>query len=459
MNKKPKTLLINFLSADIEKLKFKNKVELEFGYINPKGSYHFYPCPPYEYDIVIANLDEKNDELVKVNFTEYQTKDQDKIDLKNHIWDGFILVFLGDFEKKGIIECGLDWLETSRADKRDKIINKVRTNYNIFDFLLEKHNILLPIKRYITFITEKPYRFRTEIFLVNKKNDSVSIYTTKKLGTFIGDDGEEYTNYVPNCLILPQFENNLEVINDVFKVIIPIRPDLFPLESSKRWLEEESFLPSEVKKIKKEIEKKKREFEDFINKEEKGVEIIKDKYKYFTKILETDDKSYEGDDKLSVNVKKVLEFLGFEVIDIDEKLKKTIKKEDYWVINNDYFALCEITGTVSKNPKASEYNGILGRINTVLQRKEDRIPNKYQQNIVKGLLIINHDRNTHPFERPKIYTGKLEELADSARNYGISILSTVELFKISKAVREDKLKKKEARTIIKQAGRVMYKKG
>ena len=457
MDKKPKTLLINFFSADIEKLKFKNKIEAEFGYINPDGKFHFFPSPPYEYDIVVANLCKEITDVVYTNFSKKQINYQDIIDLRENIWNGFLLAFLGNFEKHGIENCGLDWLETAEADERDKIFSKDRDEETIFDFLFKNHNILLPVKKYINFITNLSYRNKTKTLLVNKNNVPIAIYTIKELGTYIEDDGEEYTNYVPNCLILPQFKDNLEVINDVFKVIIPIRPDLFPLESSKKWLEDEPFIPSEVKEIEKEIQKKRKEFEHFITREKEKIEVIKDKYRYFIKILETDDQNYKGDNKLSVNVKKVLEFLEFEVIDIDEKLKQTIKKEDYWVIDKDYFALCEVTGTTSKNPKASEYNGILGRINTVLQRKENRVPDKYQKKIVKGLLIINHDRNTPPFKRPEIYTGSLEELAEAAKSSGISILSTVELFKISKDVRENRLKKSEARSIVKQAGRIIYK--
>lgn len=453
MDKKPKTLLINFFSADIKKLKFKNKIEAEFGYINPDGKFHFFPSPPYEYDIVIANLCKEIADVVYINFSEKQTNYQDRIDLGDNIWNGFLLAFLGNFENNGIENCGLNWLETVEADKRDKIFNKGRNGDTIFDFLFKNHNILLPVKKYINLKTD----YHRKTLLVNKNNIPVAIYTIKELGTYIEDGGEEYTNYVPNCLILPQFKDNLEVINDVFKVIIPIRPDLFPLESSKKWLEDEPFIPPEVKEIEREIQKKRKEFEHLITRKKEQIEVIKDKYRYFTKILETDDQNYKGDDKLSVNVKKVLEFLKFEVIDIDEKLKQTIKKEDYWVIDKDYFALCEVTGTKSKNPKASEYNGILGRINTVLQRKENRVPEKYQKKIIKGLLIINHDRNTHPFKRPGIYTGSLEELAETAKSIGISILSTVELFKISKDVRENRLKKSEARSIVKQTGRIIYK--
>ncbi len=153
-------------------------------------------------------------------------------------------------------------------------------------------------------------------------------------------------------------------------------------------------------------------------------------------------------------MKLVLEFLGFRVDDIDAKIKGAIRKEDFWVIDGDFLAITEVTGTVNKNPKSKEYNDILGRMNTIFKRG-DLVPDK-QKSKISGLLVVNYDITTHPFERPRLYSGDLEHLAESARESDIGLLSTVDLYRISMAVKQGLLTKQAARSLVKQFGRVEF---
>ncbi len=260
-------------------------------------------------------------------------------------------------------------------------------------------------------------------------------------------------------LLSPFFTKHNKVVDEILGVLPSFRPDLFPQLSSDIWLEKKDFLPIEVKSLDSEIKQKKRGFIIWLREANKKRKRIKEKFKFLTQILIADDEHFKGKNKLSYSVEKVLkDILGFETRNIDKELlkaKKAVMKEDYWVYDDDYFAICEITGTQKKNPKVKEYNEILSKIKSVLTRKG--IPIKFREGGAKGLLIINHDRLSYPFSRPKLYTGDLEEYVKAAKESGISIVSTVELYKIAMAVKEKGLNQKQARDILKQGGRIVFK--
>jgi hypothetical protein len=125
------------------------------------------------------------------------------------------------------------------------------------------------------------------------------------------------------------------------------------------------------------------------------------------------------------------------------------------VSDGEFIAITEISATKNKNPKTKEYNDLLGRMSTIYKRR-DLVPNADK---VTGLLVLNYDIDTHPFKRPKVYTGQDEEFMLAAADHGIGILSTVELHRIAMAVKERGLSKEKARDLIKKPGRIEYREG
>jgi hypothetical protein len=69
---------------------------------------------------------------------------------------------------------------------------------------------------------------------------------------------------------------------------------------------------------------------------------------------------------------------------------------------------------------------------------------------------LNYDLDTHPYKRPRVYTGDAEEIVRAAEEQNIGLLSTVELYKVLIAVKEGKLSTGAARDLLKQAGRIEY---
>ncbi len=443
MGSKPKTLFINFSKKEIKSLKNLEEVDAELGFVDTAGPGHFFPSPSHDYDIVIAKIDRESSLGVNSEFPRKFAGWEDSMRLENCIPRGFYLGFLG--ENSGSLQnFGLSWVNTSNADPRDKIFNRANHYDSDFDFLFDKFAFRLPVKKYIS-VAHPLDKLRA-----NNMGEAVAAYRQE----FFYRPGDSLEKELkPTLLLVPFFDNTLSVVDEVLKLLKTVRSDLFPGLARQDWEEEEYFIPAEVLKIQNQISEKIKEAKTWIESKEKEIEAKKKEHGFLTQILKADDHNFQGDEKLSVNVKRVLEFLGFEVIDVDKELQKTIKKEDFWIVDGNYFALGEVTGTEAKNPKVTEYSGLLGRVATILKRKG--VPRQLsQKGEPKGILIINHDRKSHPFSRPDIYTGENEEVVEAALDQGISILSAVELYKITKAVRDGELSKAEARKLIEAGGRI-----
>jgi hypothetical protein len=179
------------------------------------------------------------------------------------------------------------------------------------------------------------------------------------------------------------------------------------------------------------------------------------RFAFIKKILiAREDPAMPLDDRLSVNVRKTLEFLGFEVDEIDARIKSVIRKEDFWVKDEGGFlAITEVTGTNAKNPKTKEFNDLLGRMATIFKRRE-LVPDTSN---ISGLLIVNYDIDTNPRQRPKLYAGDAEEIVAAAREQSIGLLSTVELYNIAVAVKDGVITKEDGRTLIKGVGRIEFR--
>jgi hypothetical protein len=171
-----------------------------------------------------------------------------------------------------------------------------------------------------------------------------------------------------------------------------------------------------------------------------------------TILVATEDPSLDVAERLSTNIRTSLEFLGFEVTDIDAKIRGAIRKEDYWAKDKEFLAIVEVTATRNKNPKIKEFNDILGRMTTIFKRR-DLVPDASS---ITGLLILNYDLDTHPFKRPQVYAGEAEEVVRAAEEQNIGLLSTVDLYKMLVAVKEGRLSAGAARDLLKQSGRIEF---
>ncbi len=211
----------------------------------------------------------------------------------------------------------------------------------------------------------------------------------------------------------------------------------------------------EEKRIQQEIKQKIDEATKVIEAKRVEQEQIAKENAFVRRLLvATEDSKQDPSDRLSGVVKKALEYLEFKVEDIDQLTKSAIKKEDFWVSEEDFLAITEVTGTVNKNPKTKEWNDMLARMTTLGKRRTDlQLPTN---KTIRGLLVLNYDIDSQPAKRPRVYTGEDEYIVETAVDQGIGLLSTVELHKIVMAVKRGELNKGEARQILRKPGRIEY---
>lgn len=346
------------------------------------------------------------------------------------------------------MHAGLKFVNLSRAEQN--VSKLLETNQREAGFSVpEVHDLIVRFRsrvarvgQFISTADAPPYHYLP--VLVTRNCEHVAAY-----GTCRGNA------LVPVYMVLPQLENNAKAIVEIFQTFEGVFPDLFPDALKKVWLQGEEFkLPDEHAKD-EEIKAKLVETQAIVENLRREQAQLASENDFVRQLLvATEDSKVEPDKRLSAVVKKALRFLEFSVVDIDEKTKTAIKKEDFWVSDGGFFAITEVTGTANTNPRVKEFNDILGRITTIYKRKTDLLPEGVSS--VSGLLVLNYDCERHPARRPKAYAGDLEHIVESAVEQNIGILSTVELHKIIVAVKEGSLTKENARSFLKKAGRIIY---
>lgn len=281
--------------------------------------------------------------------------------------------------------------------------------------------------------------------IVNRNGDVVAAYGARY--------NAEMNRTEPVYIVLPQLKDHARAVSDLLRVITRLLPELFPDLQKQVWYDGDEFAFSEEKAIDKQIEQKVAEANEFIDDKRAQKAAVAKRYGFIKSILVATESAGVVAERLSTNVRRTLEFLGFQVEDIDAKTKGSIKKEDFWVKDGDFLAITEISATTNKNPKTKEYSDLLGRMTTIYKRK-DLIP---ESQSVTGLLVLNYDIDTHPLRRPRLYSGGSEEFVAAAEGNSIGLLSTVELYKTAIAAKDGLISKEKARELIKRFGRIEFK--
>ncbi len=457
--KPPNILLVNFTDKDIAVLD-RSGFKAELGYIGrqTEGKYlpYYFPRPPYEYDIYIYNSQIPDQKLLTRLFPSpknlLEDKDALKVVAKLSETMRLRIAFTGfSSGPENLLLGGLLQIKLLPAHERVTVCLTPKSKRAFSVPELEKtivnlkEQIAFPIGQYTTVGRDTfPENYLPTIW--NRNGDVIASYGT------IYDQSE--SKAVPIYIVLPQLQNNALAILKLFEVLARIRPEPFADVKDKTWYESDEFAFAEERAIDHDIGMKIKEAKSFIETKREEKKEIAARYEFIKAILvATEDQTLAADKRLTTNVKKVLEYLGFSVRDIDAEIRGAIRKEDFWVSDGEFLAITEVTATTNKNPKISEYSALLGRMTTVFKRK-DRVPDATN---IQGLLIINYDVDTHPMRRPRLYSGDAEEIVEAAKENEIGLLSTVELYRIVLAVHEGKLTKEQGRNILKGVGRVELK--
>jgi hypothetical protein len=430
---------------------------VELGYIGNKSAHTTsIPCwfqrPLYEYDVYVYNgtlfpklvdMYPKPKEMLGSNISE---------PLSNFERPPWVrIAFLGADSPNAMLWGGIPFAHLAPAHEGLSELIFAGTHRQFSCPELErciakmKGQVAFPIQRYISDKGLPAHPFYHFSLIVNRNDDLIATY------------GTAYINggFKPVYVMLPPLRDSAAALVQMLDTLAEVRPELFPDRPGKRsWSSSKDFALREELAIDEELAEREAEFAAFVDWAKAERVKVAERFEFMRKILvATEDPTVPAEDRLSTNIKVSLEFLGFQVTDVDAKIRGAIKKEDYWAEDGDFLAIVEVTATKNKNPKTKEFNDIVGRMMTLFKRRE-LVPDASK---ISGLLILNYDLDTHPFKRPRVYTGDAEEIVLAAEEQNIGLLSTVELHKLLIAVKEGKLSRDAARALLRQPGRIEFK--
>lgn len=450
-----KILLLNFSAPDAAVLS-KAGYDVERGFLGPYEPQKYWPYqilrPIYEYDILVFNsliaselqkefvqrknlLAERGSLQALTNFTGTPT-----------VRISFISEYTGLLS---LSHGGTTFVDLSQAEQNVSAFIERDLSRHTFA-IAEIHRLIVGLKTDIEKVgyfleASDCYPFYHFPSIVSRSGQQIAAYGTSY------NDGQT----IPSYIVLPQLRNTSRALIEILQTLEDVFPVLFPDRTKHTWLAGSEFLLPEERAKQTEIDGKVKEAVAMVESLRAERDELGKQNDFIRQLLiATEDAKVEKPERLSSLVRKALEFLEFTVEDIDEKTKTAIKNEDFWVRDKDFFAITEVTGTTNTNPKVKEFNDILGRITTIYKRKTDLLPDGVTN--VSGLLVLNYDCERHPTKRPKAYTGELEHIVETAEEQNIGLLSTVELHKILVAVKDGRLTKQGARSILKKSGRIEY---
>ena len=244
-------------------------------------------------------------------------------------------------------------------------------------------------------------------------------------------------------LILPQFSNKSEAVTILLREVLPdLSPHLFP-HIKGRWVERDEYELDSVLKYKTdkiEVQKRvNRELEDL----DKKITEERDRLGFLHGII-----TNTGDD-LVESVKSCLEFIGFEqVIDVDKQIQNqgtlVPKQEDLQVQDKSPILLLEIKG-LSGLPREDDMMQVV--------KYAPRRMKEWDRTDVHGVLIINHQRNVPALERDNrnVFT---EQQIEDAQHNDVTILTTWDLFLLTRGMMKWKWNPKAIQELFYQSGRM-----
>lgn len=246
-------------------------------------------------------------------------------------------------------------------------------------------------------------------------------------------------------LILPQISKDADTIVTLLREVLPeLSPHLFPHIEGPRWVKRDEYELDSVLKYKTDKievqERAKRELADL----DKKITKERSRLGFLHGLLTNNN------DNLVESVKSCLEFIGFEqVIDVDKQIQSqgtsAPKQEDLQVRDKSKspILLVEIKG-LSGRPDEGDVMQVAKYIHR--RRKEWNTD-------VHGVLIINHQRNVPALERDNRNVFTKQQIED-AQNHGVTILTTWDLFLLTRGMMKWKWNPKAIQELFYQCGRM-----
>ena len=244
--------------------------------------------------------------------------------------------------------------------------------------------------------------------------------------------------------IFPDIKDKSGFIIEMFDEVLPsIASKQFPYAQGFHWEHNPEYELQEVLKLNKQIEDIELDAKAKITSLEETIRQKQDDWGFLYDLIR------ETGDPLRIAVKQTLELLGFQqVIDMDVELdsegKIGPKMEDLQIRNDSPLILVEIKGIVdlpSDEETLQVWKYLTPRIKE-LKRYD-----------VRGLFIINHQKNIPPLEREN-KTLFREVIITNAIEHEIGLLTTWDLFRLLRGYINNKWNHKDIRNLLYNNGRI-----
>jgi hypothetical protein len=219
-------------------------------------------------------------------------------------------------------------------------------------------------------------------------------------------------------LILPQTSKKVEVVVALLQgVLQDTSPHLFPDVEGARWVERPEYELDSILEYKSKKEAVKQRAKLELEEIDRKIAEKREKLGFLHGIL-----TKTGEDLVS-DVKLALEFIGFDKIaDVDEEIKSNgssaSKQEDLQIHDRTPKLLVEVKG-ISGYPKESDTSQV--------DKYVTRRMREWDVTNVRGVSIINHQRNLPALERDNVHVFSEAQVKDAEDRY-ITLISTWDLY-------------------------------
>ena len=262
----------------------------------------------------------------------------------------------------------------------------------------------------------------------NKYNDVVSFLVRVRDKGFI--------------LVFPQIEDKGSFLIDLLKNVLPENnPAIFPYYEGNKWILKPEYEHFEIIEIQKQIEAINIDAQKRVVSLQQGIEEIRLEKQHIQDLVT------ETGEKLVISVEKSLNELGFKkVINMDEENRKNRVdeklREDLQIRDYEPIILIEVKG-ISGIQKERDSIKV---INYVAPRiKKEKICE------IKGLSIVNHQRNIQAIDRNEAFQG---DAILTAEENEIGLITTFDLYKIVRSFMQNKWTHENVKDIFYKNGKI-----
>jgi len=240
-------------------------------------------------------------------------------------------------------------------------------------------------------------------------------YDADVAGILLDTDGK-----VGPVLVLPRVPDQALVVRDLVTDLLPrLAPRVFPDAEDAGWAHATAYELPEVATLRAQIEEERARADERVSELQEQIDAKRDDFGYLHELL------IQQDDRLVQAVIQALETLGFEkVVDADKEAEERgdrgDRREDLQILDDSPSILAEVKGIAGQ---PSEENSLQVTKYLAPRMKE------WGRTDIRGLTIINHQRNLPPLDRDN--TGAFQQdVLTGADHQDLTLVTAFDLYRL-----------------------------